>query len=336
MTQIHYFQRYSQKENVVTNNTLLLFSRLYSYSPFRLQAFLNEILQDVSIDVGVSFKQQIKAQKDSIPDGLLIQQSFKVVVETKLYSNYDPDQLRRHLQAFSSEETQVLLLLNPSEPSPEFKTEVKAFVRDFNKSKNTNIVFVCTTFAQVIESYKGVLAEHDYEMIELLEDYRNFCTETGLLPRVKYTMRAVGCGLTLDENFEFNLYYDAVNKSYREHKYIGIYANKCIRGIGEIENVIVADLVNSTLQILESVFPVTDDHRRRIVKVIAKAKDNNGWDISKGMRFFLVKHVYETEYRKQSRGSMRGTQYFDLGELLGISDLPDTVQIAEMLKTKDW
>lgn len=30
---IHYFQRYHQKENVATANTMLLLSRLYSYSP---------------------------------------------------------------------------------------------------------------------------------------------------------------------------------------------------------------------------------------------------------------------------------------------------------------
>ncbi len=32
MSNIHYFPRYSQKENMVTNNTLLLFSQLYNNS----------------------------------------------------------------------------------------------------------------------------------------------------------------------------------------------------------------------------------------------------------------------------------------------------------------
>ena len=30
---VHYFQRYHSKENVATANTMLLLSRLYSYSP---------------------------------------------------------------------------------------------------------------------------------------------------------------------------------------------------------------------------------------------------------------------------------------------------------------
>ncbi len=40
MSEIHYFQRYSQKENVITNNTLLLFSRLYNHSPQKFNLFL--------------------------------------------------------------------------------------------------------------------------------------------------------------------------------------------------------------------------------------------------------------------------------------------------------
>jgi hypothetical protein len=154
MSQIHYFQRYSQKENVVTNNTLLLFSRLYAYSPFRFQDFLNEALKGTSsINIGVSFEQQIKSQKESIPDGLLVQQNFKVVIETKLYANFDPDQLHRHLRAFDNEETQVLLLLSPTEPSLEFEAKIRAFIRDFNESEKKNIAFVCVTFEHLIKSY---------------------------------------------------------------------------------------------------------------------------------------------------------------------------------------
>lgn len=160
--------------------------------------------------------------------------------------------------------------------------------------------------------------------------------ESNLLPRTKHLMRAVTCGLTLEENFEFNLYYDSANKSYREHKYIGIYSDKCIRGVGEIENVITADYIYPHLQIISSVSPVTDNQRERIIKVIAKAKENNGWDISRDNKFFLVKQLYRTEFRKQSKGSMRGKQYFDLEEVLNNPKLPDVAQIAEILNTKYW
>lgn len=37
---IHYFQRYHEKENVATANTMLLLSRLYSYSSDKFFRFL--------------------------------------------------------------------------------------------------------------------------------------------------------------------------------------------------------------------------------------------------------------------------------------------------------
>ncbi|MBE7469670.1 MAG: hypothetical protein HS114_11080 [Anaerolineales bacterium] len=106
--------------------------------------------------------------------------------------------------------------------------------------------------------------------------------------------------------------------------------------MGEIENVITADYIYPHLQIISSVSPVTDNQRERIIKVIAKAKENNGWDISRDNKFFLVKQLYRTEFRKQSKGSMRGKQYFDLEEVLNNPKLPDVAQIAEILNTKYW
>lgn len=60
MSKIHYFQRYSQKENVVTNNTMLLFSRLYSNYPFRFECVVGSLLNrgGVCYDVGLAITVQ--------------------------------------------------------------------------------------------------------------------------------------------------------------------------------------------------------------------------------------------------------------------------------------
>lgn len=52
MASIHYFPRYSQKENMVTNNTLLLFSRLYNNSPYKFKLFMNNLLEDSEVEIG--------------------------------------------------------------------------------------------------------------------------------------------------------------------------------------------------------------------------------------------------------------------------------------------
>ena len=336
MSSVHYFQRYSQKENVVTNNTLLLMSRLYSYNPLRLEAFLNEILKDATIDVGVSIQQQTRTEMGSIPDGLLYQKSFKVIIETKLYNNHDLGQLTRHLDAFGNEDNKILLSLSPLEPAPAFQSKVKDFIRDHKKKMTSNIIFLCTTFERIIESYESILSDHDYEMKDLVEDYRSFCAESNLLPETDYTMRTVTCGWTMDENFKFNLYYDPVSRSCQEHKYIGIYRDKCIRGIGEIENIIHADLIDDSLQINESSTNVTDEQKKRIIEVIPHAKETCGYDITRDHKFFLVKKFYPTEYKKTSKGPLRGIQYFNLKKELKLNKLPSIEEIAKKLRDHHW
>ncbi|ROI14818.1 hypothetical protein [Epilithonimonas hominis] len=71
MSKIHCFQRYHQKENVVTNNTMLLFSRLYHHSPKKFEVFLQAIVDSsIELKIGVGFAHQEKSSK-SVPDGII-------------------------------------------------------------------------------------------------------------------------------------------------------------------------------------------------------------------------------------------------------------------------
>ncbi|MES1930490.1 hypothetical protein SADO_14609 [Salinisphaera dokdonensis CL-ES53] len=51
-------QRYSGRENTVTNNTMLLLSRIYSFSPLRLESLLSELFDGTDISIGLTFQQQ--------------------------------------------------------------------------------------------------------------------------------------------------------------------------------------------------------------------------------------------------------------------------------------
>ena len=51
------------------------------------------------------------AGDDSVPDAVISQKSFKIVVETKLYNQFDKRQLVNHLKEFGSEDIKVLLTL---------------------------------------------------------------------------------------------------------------------------------------------------------------------------------------------------------------------------------
>ncbi|MEQ1837827.1 MAG: hypothetical protein ABL858_05755 [Candidatus Nitrotoga sp.] len=109
MPKIHYFQRYSSVENTVTNNTLQLFARIYNYSTVQASKLLSEITRE-PIEIGIEINQQGRA-KESVPDGAILQRSFKVLIEAKVDAGVDRDQLLRHAASFSNESQKILLLL---------------------------------------------------------------------------------------------------------------------------------------------------------------------------------------------------------------------------------
>ena len=101
---IHYFQRYHKGEDVVTANTMLLLSRLYTYSSNKFFQFLKEqYFGDIVFEPELSFVLQDKSE-ESVSDATITQPSFKIVIETKLtdwfyYLDYCHDDLLRYLQS---------------------------------------------------------------------------------------------------------------------------------------------------------------------------------------------------------------------------------------------
>lgn len=335
MSSIHYFQRYTQKENVATNNTLLLFSRLYQHSPSKFKVFLAELLEDKDIEVGVQFSQQLKS-KGSIPDGAVFQSSFKIVIETKMHSNFSLSQLQAHLADFSDEKYKVLLSLSPSTPKPRLRSSIESAIEAYNADRKIKVKYIATTFSTIIKSFKRSIETHDFELNDIISDFEEYCFHDGLMIDDSI-MKAVTCGWTIGENFKYNLYYAPRSRGYSDHAYLGVYAQKSIQGIGKISNIIEADLTeNGDLKILNHTADITQQQKADIIHVIAEAKENNGWDISKEHTFFCVEKLYETKYKKNSPYPLQGSKLFNLKEALQIDKLPDVSEIAEKLKTITW
>lgn len=122
MSGLSYFQRYSQRENHATNNTLLLLKYFYQKSPKRFSDLLENLSEDDAFDVGVQFEQQIKG-KHSVPDGLISQEPFHIYIETKVGSDLDAMQLFAHFKTLQDKHPhgeQVYLMSLTKQPiSPE-------------------------------------------------------------------------------------------------------------------------------------------------------------------------------------------------------------------------
>ena len=71
LMKVHYFQRYHSKENVATANTMLLLSRLYSYSPEKFFKLLkSEIFSDI-FEPEMTFRMQERNKTASLMQRLL-------------------------------------------------------------------------------------------------------------------------------------------------------------------------------------------------------------------------------------------------------------------------
>jgi hypothetical protein len=145
--------------------------------------------------------------------------------------------------------------------------------------------------------------------------------------------------LCVASNLTLGIYYQPVSRASREHRYLGVYKNKRVQGVGEIDNVVVADLSDDGLRVhdrSDREKPVSQEQRERIEKAIHNARDRHGYDIATGYKFFLLDKFHETDFQKVSSGGLMAQRYFDLANILKTSRLPDIEEIARLLREKTW
>lgn len=338
---IHYFQRYHSKENVSTANTMLLLSRLYSFSPDKFFRLLKSELFPESFEPEIVFNLQEKSEK-SVLDATIAQESFKIAVETKLYDWFYEEQLQNHLSVFKKEKAKIniLLTLAPQKMAEEKKIAFDNKLSDYNKEHQTSIIHINTTFEVLAHAVDEVLDDRDYEMKDVLDDYLNYCYTDNLIPvdDAWKWMRVQLAGTTLDYNKDNNVYYDSVTRPFRAHSILGLYKNKSVRAIGKVIARITAVEIDNKIVFKEEVGKATEDRKKLIKDAMDFAEKNFGYDIRHyEHRYFFVDQFYETDFKKISPKAPMGTRIFDLTEVLGTNDIPnDTKTIAEQLKLKQW
>lgn len=338
--QIHYFQRYHSKENVVTSNTLLMLSRLYSCNPGKFFSMLNSLVLGADSSPELSFELQVRGE-GSVPDAVIGQPSFKVVVETKLHNQFGKEQLIRHLGSFSSEDIKVLLTIDPQKMNSKLLSELQAAIDEYNRSGKARLTspikHVNVTFEELVQAMEDIVDDRDTEIVAVLDDFKKYCFDEKLIPDGYKWMRAVTVGTTISDNKELGLYYDKESVNSSEHGYVGLYSKKSIVAIGKLLKTVVAYEENRELKFRpEGGATVTDDEKQRIREAIRRA-DKYGYDlISNRHRFFIVDKFYETDFRKSSKNPILKSKFFNLAEILGCSTMPDTQKIAADLSGRTW
>jgi hypothetical protein len=336
MSELHYFPRYSQPENVVTNNTLLLLLRFREFNRFKFEKLMEAICSEQEVQLASSwlqFRQQMGTGK-SVVDGFISQDSIKIAVETKLAETFDAIQLQNHLAVSGTEQHKLLILLSPLLGANSIQQ--LALIREQATPRNIQVVH--TSFEEIVEKARNCLSTHDEEMVALVNDYEAFCSYMELLPRDKYTVFVPPCGQSFDENKAFRLYYFPVTWTRRNARYLGIYKDKCVQAIGDIAKVVACnvDVHARTVTVQPGgAKAVTAEEQERIIGASRVALERD-WDLSLNHKFYLCDALVGTAFRKTSPGGIMGHRYFDLQEVLG-DNVPDNIdELAERLKQHTW
>ena len=83
---------------------------------------------------------------DSIPDATITQESFKIVVETKMSDWFYEDQLLRHLNAFGDEKYKVMITLAPELMEENKKATFEKRLKEYNEKQHHPVIHINTTF----------------------------------------------------------------------------------------------------------------------------------------------------------------------------------------------
>lgn len=199
MSQIHYFQRYSSRENVVTNNTLHLLMRVYEHSPQRLRALFTQMFEQ-EIELGVSFQQQTRGA-GSVPDGRITQAPWTIAIETKVTAGVNFEQLRRHLRDLPSGHKSLLLLLTVETIPDADLTAIRA------EAAQRGVLFQARTFGQICELLQDNVEAYETHLVAVVEDYISYCDDEKLRRVVSEVLRIVPCGATAELNQRYGVYY---------------------------------------------------------------------------------------------------------------------------------
>lgn len=327
---ISIFSGYSQKENRVTNYCLLVLKMLYEENPKYLGEVLAALVgEDISSHIGVSFRQQERLHS-GIPDGIIVQRSLRVHIETKNWDWFYDSQLEAHLDDLSKDDSGVRILLalgNFESEDPDRFEKIQAICREKYRGA---IVFNSISFEDFIK--KVQLDRLPKNLSDAITDFKQFLNEENLLPSWREWLDVVNCAGIPEDITERNVYMcPTVGGSYNHDRcrYFGMYRNKRVEIIAEIDAVVDVDLESNT----ELIKWRNGTESEKDYKVLAREKVARFRPDEGPTRVFLLGKLFLTDFRKDSSGGMyQSKRYFNIARLQAV----DAEALAERLKGLGW
>lgn len=321
MTEISFFQRYSQRENHITNNTLLMFRHLYQHNAARFEKFLHSITDDDSLKIGPIFTQQ-ERRDQSVPDGLISQHPFNLYIEAKLDGTLDKDQILRHLEGIKNNDQSYVIGLTKERLSGSTLSSYQQLCN------GKGVIFSGITYTQILNTLKEQAKEYETDLMEIIDDYEQFLISENMITN-PFLLISFPCRNSANENIAYRIYYEPAHRPSKENvPYLGIYNNKQITHIGKIKKTTIATLENGVLRHMEEKKLSTDEEKR--ISQIIEASTYYPDLAQEPHRYYVIDELQEVNLCKTTPYGIQGKKYFDLKEFS--DDLKENMSLAEIAR----
>lgn len=313
MAGVSYFQRYSQRENHVTNNVLLVLRHFYQEAPAKLEQIIGDLFGQVAITIGPSFHQQARGIA-SVPDGLVAQAAFRLYFETKRGAAPGREQLERHVvsiaHAGSSASGEAFLVALSMNAMPTADREAIVGI-----AAARGVAFTAVTFADLVAALDDACAKHEAALAAILADFKAYLDSEGLLFDAQDWMLVAPCGLSFAENAKFGVYYDLAHRPRRSPcAYFGAYRDKRVGLVGRIEAVLVCRCVDGKVELID--VERGEATSEALGRIGAMIEATHYYDLSAPHRYWVMDELAATTLTKRDRGPVRGAQYLQISRLL--------------------
>ncbi|MDL2259506.1 hypothetical protein LJB99_01320 [Deltaproteobacteria bacterium OttesenSCG-928-K17] len=349
MSKISMFAAYSQKENIVTNNTMLLLKTIYNDSVFVFDRLVARLVGLDSIGFGIRFEQQSPFKTPDgtkISDGLIEQEPISIYVETKTTDWFYSVQIERYKNFMASSKPgagrKILILLSNFETKERLQKDV---LNQLSSDPDDEVLIAAVGFDELLHSVKEEVKTDNDVIRTMIADFETYLTDEGLLPTWTNTMEIIPMGGSLEKNKKF-VCYSCPNSgkrgySHARSKYLGFYNQKKIDEIAEIDAVI--DLKSRERESWELKWNNSEQDEEalkdRAEAIIADSEyyANSDFEQGGGVLIFLLSNMQTSvNFQKISPGGIMGRQYMKFKDIKAMDDLLSKIKDETWRSNKDW
>lgn len=326
-----------QGENAVTNYCGLILKLLYEEDPRRFDEFIKAASGgQFTVLTGPVFTQQHRILS-SVPDLVIQQRAFSVLVETKLSDWYHKGQLDKHVQGLKAVGGPALLLALSNFESDQYADSFYSrFKATIDQAQAFGIQVRALSFEHFLKRLRGVA--HSRRFNRMLDELRAYLDRQHLLPRWRELLDVVNCGKTQDE-LSLGAYIcprAGAAYSHRRARYLGAYTGgRKVTAIYEIRALVVAAAKQAGAHVeWKNVDEGDATLTQQALDILKQCKpDRQAESQEHAEQLFLLGEKHPTIFVKDSPGGMLHSKLYFRGLGKGFADAKE---LAEMLRNKKW